>query len=197
MEKENKEQNYSAGGFRFSNSEDASRAKIEERKIQLIEKRTDYQNPKIVLGIYNKAIQERTFQTPIGYAYMQKLREFLLQSPEIQAQVQEIPLYSVFHNSIREKPMVVQTRLKMKERKKEEERERILQLRNRFRFSMLLNVLLMLMVIAMFIITIESDNPNILNYKYALENQYAEWSAELTERENVIREKEKELSIQE
>ena len=39
----------------------------------------------------------------------------------------------------------------------------------------------------------KSDNPNILNYKQVLTNQYASWEQNLTERENRIREKEQEL----
>ena len=45
----------------------------------------------------------------------------------------------------------------------------------------------------MFLITLKSDNPNILNYKQVLTNQYASWEQNLTERENRIREKEQEL----
>ena len=42
-----------------------------------------------------------------------------------------------------------------------------------------------------------SDNPNILNYENNLQNKYAQWEQELTERENVLREKERNLMIEE
>ena len=45
----------------------------------------------------------------------------------------------------------------------------------------------------MFLITIKSDNPNILNYKEAIINEYASWEEELNAREEAIKEKEKEL----
>ena len=41
----------------------------------------------------------------------------------------------------------------------------------------------------------KADNPNILNYKTAVLNEYAEWEQDLKEREAVIREKELELDI--
>lgn len=47
----------------------------------------------------------------------------------------------------------------------------------------------------MFMITLKSDNPNILNYEKNLVNRYAAWEQELREREQVVREKERELNI--
>ena len=63
--------------------------------------------------------------------------------------------------------------------------------------SLILNVLLVIAICAMFAISLKSDNPNILNYKKNLTNQYAAWEQQLTERENAVREKEKELQFTE
>ncbi len=49
------------------------------------------------------------------------------------------------------------------------------------------------MLIAMFVVALNADNPNILNYKSALENRYAEWEQELKEREAAVKLKEREL----
>ena len=62
--------------------------------------------------------------------------------------------------------------------------------------SVCFNLLLTLLVITMFVITMKSDNPNILNYKKQILNEYASWEQELTERENRVREKEQELSME-
>jgi flagellar capping protein FliD len=43
----------------------------------------------------------------------------------------------------------------------------------------------------------KGSTPNILNYEKALQNRYAEWNQELSDREEAIREKEKELLINE
>ena len=48
----------------------------------------------------------------------------------------------------------------------------------------------------MFAITLKSDNPNILNYKNAIVNQYASWEQELSEREKQLRQKENELGLE-
>ena len=62
--------------------------------------------------------------------------------------------------------------------------------------SVLLNVLLVLAIAAMFMITLRSDNPNVLNYERALTDKYASWEQELTERERAVREKELELQME-
>ena len=68
--------------------------------------------------------------------------------------------------------------------------------KTRFLFSVILNVLLVMAVAAMFSIALRSNNPNILNYERAITNRYAAWEQELTEREQKIREKEKELRLE-
>ena len=62
--------------------------------------------------------------------------------------------------------------------------------------STILNVVLALAVAGMFAITLKSDNPNILNYEKQILNKYASWDQELTEREQAVREKERELQIE-
>ena len=67
--------------------------------------------------------------------------------------------------------------------------------KNRFTLSVILNVLLVGAIIAMFYISYVSEQPNVINYERALTSKYASWEQELTEREQVIRETERELKI--
>ena len=55
----------------------------------------------------------------------------------------------------------------------------------------------MLAVCFMFYIAYTSEHPNVLNYKRNLVNKYAQWEQELSEREKEIREKERNLMIDE
>ena len=48
----------------------------------------------------------------------------------------------------------------------------------------------------MFVITMNSDSDNILNYKRNVTNRYSAWDEELTEREKAVREAEKRLGIE-
>ena len=46
---------------------------LSEKKIAYIESRMDMTNMTVVYGIYNKALENRTFQTPVGLEFMHKL----------------------------------------------------------------------------------------------------------------------------
>ena len=54
-------------------------------------------------------------------------------------------------------------------------------------------VALSLLVVAMLVITALSDSPTILNYEKKLQDRYASWEMELTEREDAVRARELEL----
>ena len=60
-----------------------------------------------------------------------------------------------------------------------------------------MNIGLLVLVIVMFVIATTGSNPTIVNYERTLQNRYAEWEQQLSDREQVIREKEKELLIAE
>ena len=53
------------------------------------------------------------------------------------------------------------------------------------------------LVIVMFAIAATGSEPTVLNYERVLQNRYAEWEQQLSDREQVIREKERELLIAE
>lgn len=77
----------------------------------------------------------------------------------------------------------------------EEKEDTLKQTKKRIGISVLVNVFLVIVVIGMMIVSLTGDNPNILNYENKLLDKYAQWQQELTEREQVIREKERELKI--
>ena len=52
-------------------------------------------------------------------------------------------------------------------------------------------------MIVMFAIAATGSEPTVLNYERVLQNRYAEWEQQLSDREQVIREKERELLIAE
>ena len=56
-------------------------------------------------------------------------------------------------------------------------------------------MILVIVVIILFAITLTGENANVINYRNAIENEYSQWEDELTERELIVREKERELGI--
>ncbi len=179
-----------SGGFLFYHAKDAKMAEEEREKIAYLEARLDYSSPDKVLQVYEKAVQERIFMTPVGIFYLKNLQNFLLEQPEIDKNaISPIPLFHTYDRELREKQQPARNRLIVPAPKKKR--------RMIFPLSIILNVLLMIAIIAMFTITLESDNPNVLNYERALTDRYASWEQELTEREQDVRQRERELQIEE
>lgn len=181
---EEEKRTLTVGGYHFKTAEDAGLAKLERQKIEYIEKRLNYDRPEDVLAVYGKAVENRTFQTPVGIKYLEKLHRYLEDNETIDTQIQPIPLNTNFSRRIREQASPARSRINP-DRTEDK-------LKSRFRISVLINIVLLLMVAAMFYITLQSDNPNVLNYEKALTNKYASWEQELKEREKKIREAERE-----
>lgn len=174
-------------GFVFATAADAQIAREEIKKIQYISEKLDYDRPESILEIYNKMIVNRIFVTPIGYAYLREMQFFLFTNQEIEDEkVKKIPLYTIFGTKAGELSKLDAIYVQPKA-KKDFHKEYIT--------AVWVCIALAITVIALFTVALNSNNPNILNYKNTLVNQYAEWEQELTERENAVREKEAELQI--
>lgn len=189
--------NCSAGGYIFFTEKDAQLAKAEQQRVEYLEERIDYTRPESILYVYEKMIKERVFKTPVGLEYLKKLQQFLLEQESIpRERVSEIPLYITFDGELRQETSPARRRVQPS-RKKSREQEKAERKQLLVNVSFILNILLVIALCAMFTISLKSDNPNILNYKKNLTNQYAAWEEQLTERENAVREKEKELQFTE
>lgn len=179
MEKEKKE--FLVEGFLFQEEELAEKAKKEAAGIQYIRNKISMKEPKMVLQMYNKMIEQKMFETQVGICYLKELQEYLKENPAVhKEEIKQIPIEKIS----RSEPVTIK---KQEEKKKENEK---------MRGSVVLNVVLVFMVIAMFAITLTSDHPNILNYEEKLLNKYSEWEQELKEREKQVREKENELGLE-
>ncbi len=188
MDNSNLKQENIVEGFSFSTERDAALAATEQKKIEYLEERMNYDNPAGILNIYQKAIRERVFKTPIGLEYLKHLQEYLQTCTDIDpSSILPIPLYKNYDGEFRQQPSPARYRIKPTPKKKS----------IALPVSVMLNIVLIVAVIAMFFITLKADQPNILNYERALTDRYATWEQELTEREQAIREKERELKLQE
>lgn len=179
------EKNQSVNGFCFATKEDAALAMQEKEKIAYLERHMDYRTPCNVLAIYRKAIESRTFRTPVGLEYLKKLQSYLEKSI-VRDDVPDIPIYDNY---------VLPKETQRMEARRRVRHDPTKEIRKKYKNSLLCNVILVFVVIAMFVITIKGENANILNYKNAVTNEYAAWEQELSERENAVRAKEKELGM--
>lgn len=186
MDQQDNQEISEVDGYLFLQKEDAQIALQEQKKIEYLEKRLDFNKPEQVLKVYRKAVEERVFKTPVGLEYMKRLQRYL-KSQLPNEEIPPIGLYVAFEPKLRPQGETVRRTVVKREQKKE----------NGLAISIILNLILVAMVIAMFVITLKSDNPNILNYERAIQDKYSAWEEELSQREQTVREKEKELFLRE
>ncbi len=176
---------YIVDGFLFLSEEDAAVAREELKKAKYLQRHLNSQSVNTIRELYRKALADRTFQTPVGLAFVNELRGRLIEEGIEEFEIEPIPVYyDVSLNKMREgfEPI-----------KENEEKPR--KGMGRLGMSIALNVILGILVAGMFYVAMTGNNPNILNYENALLNKYAAWEQELTARERAVKEKEQELGI--
>lgn len=185
---EKKAQTLEAEGFAFYTKKDAELAIQERKKIQYLKAHMDVRNPESILSLYERAINERVFKTPVGLIFLKEVQDYLVKRPEIDNEkIIPIPLFVTYEGEIRSRTSPARQRVQPAAEKKGKIQA--------LPVSVCLNIVLVIAVIAMFVITLTADQPNILNYERTLIDRYAGWEQELTEREQAIREAERELQL--
>ena len=175
------------GGYDFLSEIDAQKASLDLSKIKVLEERVKASKPNDIKAVYEKAIENKIFKSPIGWQYLAGLREKLYASGFSEEELIPIPIpvsltrHSAFEN------LSVQQRVRPETKDSKAEFKRL--------FPYVLNIFLLIIVIAMFIIASTSDSDNILNYKRNVTNRYSSWEQDLTQREKEVREAEKKLGI--
>ncbi len=176
-------------GFRFTTLADAKTAEEEYKKMVYIEQRMNKNNPEEVLAIYDKMIENGLFVTPVGVDFLMRVREYLVASGEIElSRIRPIETGSLFTQRARNEARAA-ARPRVTTDLVEENRK----LKRKYHIALAVSIISVCLVVAMFFVARSSDNPNILNYKNAIENQYSEWEESLNERERAIKEKEEAL----
>lgn len=196
-------QEFLVEGYRFFSREEAKKAERELAKVRILNEKLDEDNLQAVKALYLQAVKQQVFETQIGITYLRNLQMHLIAEGELKPE--ELPLPIRYSKTTWEEEnlrlredydaALAQARNDMDAQlKKEKERSR--KLSDKCRTLMIALALTVLMVIGMFAITFTGKNENVLNYKNALVNKYAQWEQELSERESRIREKEAELGME-
>lgn len=176
-------------GYRFGSYQDAKLAEEEQKKAEYFKEKTAGRSARNLLAVYDKMLDEKIFATPVGWAYLKEVQEELRSLGLSEDMIRPIPMYVTFCHMTGDEidKTVVRQRIRPSRKKAKTDK---------FKISLLVNVFFVILVLAMFAITLNSDNPNILNYKKAVVNQYATWEQELSEREERVKEKERQLQIE-
>lgn len=183
------QKDYCLDGYRFMSIEDAKEAQVEKIKADYFDAKLQGKNAESMIAVYDKILDEKIFETPIGWEYLKKLQRQMQRSGAQSEQIRPIPLYQTFtHKESEAAEERVRVRV-MPSRKVSADKKRL-------QTSVIVNILLVILVAAMFAITLNSKNPNILNYRKQILNEYASWEQELSERERAVKEKENMLGME-
>ena len=174
-------------GYEFACLDDAILAQSEIKKINYLKEHLDQGDAHTVKALYDKAIDEKFFKTPVGIGFLTEMREYLIDTLDYaEDEVRAIPLYMFYDTTAAKK-----TETKA-DKKPEKKKERV----GLLFLSVVFNIALLIGVGIMFWIAMNTNHPNILNYEAAITNRYASWDQELTERERAVKQAERELDLQ-
>lgn len=182
-------QEFTINGFLFGSKDDVELASQELSTVKYIDSKIQNRRSDTVMSVYQGAIDRKMFRTPVGYSYMHDLQKKMISMGVKPDDIPGIPLYQVYNSKLDDE-LKPRRGIGVPKRKK---KSAIIRMN---RNLIIVNVILVLLILALFVINIKGSTPTVLNYKNALENEYAAWEQDLKERENKIREKERELNIQ-
>lgn len=190
---------YTAAGFLFETKEETQKALEEEQIMKQLEEKLNYENLDAVAMVYVKCIKNKVFHTAVGYSYLKKQQLFLEENQYNKVILKQYPI-PVLERGTYPKTDKKEEQSEVTKRVQKELKVRInhqAALKKKLRYSVWINIILVVTVIALFVIALMGENINIMNYRQNIVNEYAQWEEELKERENIVREKEKELQISE
>jgi hypothetical protein len=180
--------NLIVGGYEFMTEIDAQKGAMDLNKIKLLNTRAKATRPQDIKAVYEKAIENKIFKTPLGWGYLANLRAKLIESGYNEDDLIPIPLGVTITRHSAMENLSVRQRIKPEKKKNSLEFKRV--------FPIVLSAILTILVIVMFLITVTSESDNIINYRRNVTNRYASWEQDLKEREKKVREAEKRLGIE-
>ncbi|MCI8890166.1 MAG: hypothetical protein HFH34_02215 [Eubacterium sp.] len=170
-------------GYSFTDENMAKQARTEADGVRYVKARTDMSKPDQVFNVYHRLLAQKMFQTPVGYAYLKELQDYLKTMPGIRIEdIRPIPVAPT---------LVVNDTQGISDRW----RRRLEKEQNKLRTSIVANFAFVISILLMFLITATSGQTTILNYEKKLQDRYAQWEQQLTQREKSIREEEQELEL--
>ena len=189
-ESEKKEpENLVVEGYEFLSPEDAKKAVLDKQKIDIIGKKVHSTKVSDLEAVYEKAISNKIFSTPVGWYYLAKLRDKLYEAGVKEEDLVPIPINTkITKVDLKDEYHPKQYIVPPPPKKKKDAKAVFIVL-------VAMNLILLALVVSLFVIALKSETDNIINYKQNVTNRFAEWEDSLKEREKAVRIKERDLKI--
>lgn len=178
-------------GYKFEDEDEYNKALEEKESIERIMKKVNMNNKELVLSLYSALIIQEKLSTIIGMDYLRRLREIIIKKKyATEEEMLPIPV-------ARFRPGSADSfRLSEAKRSIEKIKADSAKTKERTKTLFIFNLVLIVVIIVMMYIASTSDNVNIVNYENKIIDRYSQWEQQLTERENHIKEVEKQLQIE-
>lgn len=171
--------------YSFPNSREYEKACKEQETVAYIRSNTNLSNVQVVAKLYTSLIEKETFDTIIGYSFLEELRQILLKD----SRVTEEALPAI--------PVKVKDAILLKESAANVKADRYKALyeksESKKKISMIANIMLALIIIAMMVLTLVTGNTSEDKVRTEILNEYSSWKQELEQKEKELLNKEDEL----
>ncbi len=194
------------GNYAFYEKEEYEKALNEEKAILYLRDVSKLEDPLQALKVYQQIISKNLFTTPIGIEFLTEMHEFLKNNDKTQnATIHPVPLYLGNAKPVKDGIVAVdslKSELRMNRMESDIEfrlrqtKEKYKRLQGTAFYMGCAIAFLITLIVMMFVITTNSNNVNILNYENRLLDKYATWEQELNDREDALREEERQLAIE-
>ena len=181
-------------GYYFEDIREAGKAKKEYFNICKLKGTISFDDLQGLKKIYLKLVEKNYFSTPIGYAFLQEMREYIVEN----LGDDDLPLISI------EKKEVIKVPDVLSEKHPEVASEKYKKLRSDYgRLKKEKNRLLVVIgalsavIIGMFYIMATNENIGYFNTEEKIINKYSAWEERLVSWENELKLKEEELDQRE
>ncbi len=181
-------------GYYFEDIREANKAKKEYFNICKLKGTISFDDLQGLKNLYLKLVSKKYFSTPIGYSFLQEMREYLVENTGDDG----LPLISVERNNVIKVPQV------LNEKHPEISSEKYKKLRVEYNRLKRTKTILQIEVIAfgiiiagMFYIMATNKNVGYFNTEEKILNKYATWEERLESWEDELNLKEDELELRE
>lgn len=170
-------------GFLFEDENVREEALKEQEAISYINKELDFSNVESILQLYNSMIERDMFHTEVGYNYLKQIQDYLLKSNVDSRRISGIVIKN---NSSKNMDMLEKANTKKSNKSHLIMKSKLKKYKTIIISLIVIIIVLVLTVISLFIIQGTSTNPTIINYEKKIQDKYASWEQELTEREDQL-----------
>lgn len=177
-------------GYSFETQEEYDKALEEKKSIERLMKKVNLDKGELLVALYSGLITQNKLSTVIGLEYLCRLRDLIINKKY--AKAADLPPIQTGSFKVER---AVGYKLADTKQRLQDEKTQTQRYKDRARTLFIFNIALFIVIAVMMYIATTGNNVNILNYERKLVDKYASWDAQLTEREQQVREAERRLGI--